>query len=112
MEVELEVNEVINTVNEYSTNDLESIQKKIEKLQKIHQIEILRILHNYSIKNKISNNDLLNENNYGVFVNLTEIPSNIIKELENYIKYVDTQENHLDLIENQKEKYKTKYFAK
>ena len=111
MEVELE-NEVINNANEYSTNELECIQKKIENLQKIHQIEILRILHNYSMKNKISNRDMLNENNYGVFVNLTEISSNIIKELENYINYVVKQENHLDLIENQKENYKTKYFAK
>jgi hypothetical protein len=64
------------------------------------------------LDNKISDRDLvqqrgfnpfLNENNYGVHINLTELSNDDIIELKNYINYVNTQENNLKLLETQKD---------
>jgi hypothetical protein len=74
-------------------------------MNKFNQIEVLRILHK-------NNNVTLNENKYGVHINLSELPKNIIDELSTYIKYVTTQELTLNSIEKQKEAYRNTYFSK
>ena len=55
----------------------------------IHQKEILRIL----IQEKNIN---LNENNNGTFVNLSELDNNVVNKLNNFISYVNNQEEHLN----------------
>ena len=91
--------------NEYSVNELNSIREKIENMNKFNQIEILRILG----KNK---DIILNENKYGVHVNLSELKDEILEELKIYIDYVNTQEIALHSIEKQKEDFKNIYFTK
>ena len=54
---------------------------KCEKMNIIHQKEILRIL-------KEEKNIRLNENNNGTFINLTELDSNIIISFEQLPKYM------------------------
>ena len=68
--------------NEY--DELNLIREKIESMPKFNQVEVLRIL---------SKDDtvILNENKYGTFINLTELPLEIIDNLKTYIKYVNTQ---------------------
>jgi hypothetical protein len=92
-------------VQEVDINELSLIRDKIEAMTKFNQVEVLRILNKHQ-------NVTLNENKYGVHINLTDLPSEIINELKIYINYVNTQEINLNNIEQQKENFKSIYFAK
>ena len=101
-------NELIKSVDEnnsFSVNELNHIREVIESMNKFNQIEILRILNNHS-------EIILNENKYGVHINLSELKKEIIDELIFFIKYVNTQETTLHQVEKQKENFKTIYFTK
>jgi hypothetical protein len=67
-----------------------------------HQIEILRIFKESDI--------LLNENNNGTFINLTELDNSIIDKLDKYISYVNEQETQLNEIENEKDRIQNTFF--
>lgn len=77
----------------------------IESMSKFNQVEILRILNNHS-------NITINENKYGIHINLTELNQTIINEIQIYIDYVKTQEVQLNQSEQQKESFKNIYFVK
>lgn len=94
MEVEIE---------EYDFNKLNNIREQIENMSKFNQIEVLRILTNYK-------HVIINENKYGIHINLSELSSNIINDLLLYIKYVNNQELYLNNAEKEKEKYKNTFF--
>ena len=64
---------------------LEQLREQIESLEKFHQTEILKILHEKVDK------DVLNENNNGTFVNLSSLTDDIINDLEIYLNYVNKQ---------------------
>ena len=81
---------------------LETIKSSIEKMNKHHQIEILRILSKQLCK--------LNENKSGVYINLTYITDEVIEELQKYIEYTKEQEETLITTEYQKEEFKTALF--
>ena len=74
-------------------------------MNKFNQIEILRILHKHATVS-------LNENKYGVHINLSELDKEIVNEIVLFIKYVNTQELALNSIEQQKEDYRNTYFSK
>ena len=95
----------IDNVNNFSINELNFIRKTIENMNKFNQIEVLRILSKHD-------NITLNENKYGVHVNLSELKKEYIDELNVYIKYVNAQEITLNAFEQQKEDYKNTYFSK
>ena len=101
----MEVSMTTNEINNYSVSELNYIRETIEHMNKFNQVEILRILSSHS-------NVTLNENNYGIHINLSELDKDIINELSVYINYVNTQEKTLNLVEKQKEDYKNTYFAK
>lgn len=91
--------------NNYSVQELNVIRDKIEQMTKFNQVEVLRILN----KNK---NIILNENKYGIHVNLSEVSNSVVEELKNYVNYVMMQEKTLNIDEQQKEMFKIKYFSK
>ena len=93
------------TGNNFSVSELNYIRETIENMNKFNQIEVLRILNRH-------NDVTLNENKYGVHINLTDLDKNIINELALYIKYVNAQEIALNSIEQQKEDYRNTYFSK
>jgi hypothetical protein len=95
----------LNEVNEYTISELNYIRDSIEQMNKFNQIEILRILSKHS-------DVVLNENKYGVHINLTELPKKVVDELNLYIHYVNTQEITLGKVEKQKEEFKNTYFTK
>ena len=95
----------INNNNNFSINELNFIRKTIENMNKFNQIEVLRILNKHK-------EVILNENKYGVHINLSELNEEIINEINVYIKYVNTQEQTLNSIEKQKENYRNAYFSK
>jgi len=90
---------------EYSTSELNNIRDQIENMNKFNQIELLRILNTH-------NNNMINENKYGIHVNLTEVESTVIHKLQTYMNYVNTQENTLNELEKQQEDCKNTYFTK
>jgi hypothetical protein len=101
----MEVSVSTNDINNMSVSELNYIRDSIENMNKFNQIEVLRILHN-------NKNVTLNENKYGVHINLSELYQEILDELVTYINYVNTQEITLNNIEQQKEDYKNTYFSK
>ena len=80
------------------------IKERIELMNKHHQIEVLRIL-------KQNSNVVLNENNNGVFINLTEQDDNVMKQLEDFLNYVDVQQKHLHTIEHKQEQIEQEFFS-
>ena len=101
----MEISVSTNDINNYSVSELNYIRESIENMNKFNQIEVLRILHN--------NKDVtLNENKYGVHINISELKKEILDELLVYINYVNTQEKTLHNIEKEKENYKNIFFEK
>jgi len=85
---------------------LEYIRQQIELMSKHNQIEVLRLL------NDSTENVMLNENNYGVFINLSDLSDNLLEKINIYIEYWKKQENNLKHIEHKKQTYKTIFFSK
>lgn len=83
--------------------EINHIKEKIENMDKLHQIEVLRIL-------KKDKNAVLNENNNGIFVNISYLDNNTIESLIKYIEYVDNQTVNIESIENQKYMIETTFF--
>jgi hypothetical protein len=90
---------------DYDFNKTNSIRESIENMSKFNQIEILRILIKHT-------EVIINENKYGIHINLSDIKFNILDELLIYVNYVTKQETELNNIEKQKESYKNIYFLK
>lgn len=84
-------------------DDLIRIKTSIEKMNKFHQIGVLKLL---SSREGLT----VNENNNGVFINLSDLDTETLHELSNYIHYVNEQESDLNQHEEKKEKYKTVFF--
>jgi hypothetical protein len=80
------------------------IKERIEALTKHHQIEALRML------SKIKT-ITMNENNNGVFINLTEQDDNVMKQLEDFLHYVDVQQKHLHNIEDKQDQIEQEFFS-
>jgi len=91
--------------NNYDYTTINTMREQIENMSKFNQIEILRIL----TKNK---DVIINENKYGIHINLSELSPMTLDELMVYIKYVNTQEIYLNNAEKEKEKYKNTFFLK
>ena len=81
---------------------LDKFKNSIEKLDKSHHIEIGNILK--------KNNIALNENNNGIFINLTSIPKNIIDKIAEYIDFVKKQEILVNDDEKLKQNLENTYF--
>lgn len=82
---------------------LENIKNTIEKMDKSSQIEILKIFKKYP-------NVKLNGNKSGVFINLSYLSSDIINEIDQYLNYIDEQENTLQQVESQKKEFHKTFF--
>ena len=91
--------EIINTL------ELNQVREIIENMSKFNQIEILRILSKHA-------SIIMNENKYGIHINLFDLKPEILNELKTYINYVNKQEIQLHKIEQQKESFINTYFPK
>jgi hypothetical protein len=98
MEVSVETDEI-------NILELNSMRDTLESMSKFNQVEVLRILSKHK-------EVMLNENKYGVHINLSDLKGEIIDELKKYINYVNTQEIALHQVEQQKETFKNIYFTK
>lgn len=82
---------------------IETLKNQIQRLDKINQIEILKILKDFP-------NIKLNENKSGVFINLSFLPEEAVSAMEIYMKYVTRQEKELEEQEYQKKEFKETFF--
>ena len=101
----MEITMSTNDVNNFSVSELNYIRDAVENMNKFNQIEILRILNNHK-------DVTINENKYGIHINLSDLKKELLEELNVYIKYVNTQEVALHQVEKEKETYKNTYFTK
>ena len=105
MELELEKDNFELEDESFDINKINSMRDAIENMSKFNQIEVLRILTRHKSVH-------INENKYGIHINLSELKSVILNELYVYINYVNKQEIELYNTEKQKETYKNTYFIK
>ena len=86
----------------YSKDELFSIQQRIEQLPVDTQLEVLKILKKENV--------VLNNNNNGIFVNLSFYKdSPLIDKLNEFLEYTDKQEQFINIIEDKKTEIKNKY---
>ena len=78
--------------------DLDAIKLKVEMMDKVNQIQILKILKD--------NNITITENKNGIFVNLSGLDDNVINKIIQYINHYETQEIDFNKQENIKDQYK------
>jgi len=95
---EMSEEEIINEINK-----LYKMRYNIQNMNKSNQVEILRILHKYNIT--------INENKYGIHINMTELKSDVINALQMYIDYINKQEIELNNLEKEQENYIKTFFT-
>lgn len=83
--------------------NLNYIRDIIENMPRQNHLDVLKILVKYE-------DVVINSNRSGIRVNLSGLKQNVIEDLVNYIKYIQAQENALNIDEKQKETYKSVYF--
>lgn len=84
--------------------ELTQVRDCIEKMTKFNQIEVLRILNSH-------NEVTINENRYGIHVNLSDLNPDVVEKLVSFVSYVNTQEKVLNQDEREKEEIKNNYFS-
>jgi hypothetical protein len=84
-------------------NELLYIQNSISGMDKMNHLKILQIL--------VRHNTELNENKYGIHVNITNCPVDTIKEIKDFIVNNEKQEEMLNSMEHIKQDVKDKYFS-
>lgn len=90
-------------MNRLDTDLIITLKNNIENLNKFHQIEILKIF-NQDIPN------MVNENNNGVFINLVDLSETLYNKLNEYINYVNVQQDQLTSIEEEKINIENEFF--
>ena len=85
-----------------NNKELLVIRDEIEKMEKIHQVHILKIFK----KNNID----FTENSNGIFVNMSILSKDILNDIRSYIKYVNLQQKQLNKVEQDKERYKKEFY--
>ena len=82
---------------------LDQVKELVEKMNKHHQIEILKLIHkDPSIK--------INENKNGIYINLAYLPEVVLQDICKYIEYTEQQESSLNTLEVQKNEFKNAFF--
>jgi len=83
--------------------DLEDLKKTIESLSKEQHIEVLKIIHEFAPAT-------INENKSGIYINMAFLKQDTVEKLNQYIAYIQDQEQMLKPFECQKEDFKNAFF--
>ena len=87
-----------------TTQKLEDLKQKIERMTKTNQIEVLKILRNDTAV-------VLNENKSGIYVNLSFLTAQTLGQMNEFVDYVCEQEHTLMTVELQKDIFKNEFFS-
>ena len=83
--------------------NVQDMKERIEIMPKHYQIEIGKIL--------IGQHQIIyNENQNGIFINLSNVSFEILEKIQKYIDYVNLQESQLNQTEQQKDELKDMFF--
>lgn len=82
--------------------DLKKLRDIIQQLEKIHQLYILNLIMKRTVP--------FTENSNGIFINMSVIDEDVLEEIQEYLKYVELQENQLEDDEVLKANYKKSLF--
>jgi len=79
--------------------NIKKIRDKIESINSIQHKSIFRIFKKHNVQ--------YSENKNGIFINLSEVNENILKEINNYLNYLQKQEQVICKIESEKNNMKS-----
>tara|TARA_B100001778_G_scaffold331458_1_gene335893 strand:+ start:718 stop:996 length:279 start_codon:yes stop_codon:yes gene_type:complete len=82
--------------------ELTALRDNIENLEKHQHLQIVRIIQ----KNNID----FTENRNGIFLNMKDLNKKTMKEITQYLKYIEIQQKQLDTDENIKKTYANNFF--
>ena len=85
-----------------NSQNLIYIRDTIQKMNKVHHIKFFEILKN--------NNIPYSENRNGIFFNMNLIDSKIVSQINDYINYVEKQEDNLKQTEKLKNVLEKEFF--
>ena len=83
--------------------EIVALKDRIELLPKQYHLEIARII--------VDTSTPFNENQNGMFVNLSNVSPAVLKKLEQYLEYIELQERELRVDEVQKNDLKGEFFS-
>jgi hypothetical protein len=83
--------------------EIVALKDRLELLPKQYHLEIARII--------VATNTPFNENQNGVFVNLSNVAPAVLEKLVQYVEYVELQERELCVDESQKNDLKDEFFS-
>jgi len=83
--------------------NVQDMKERIEIMPKHYQIEIGKILIG-------QHQTIYNENQNGIFINLSNVSYEILEKVQKYIDYVNLQESQLNQTEQQKDELKDLFF--
>jgi len=85
--------------------DINAMKDRIEQMTKNYQIEIARLLIN-------THNIAYDENQNGLFINMAQMTEEVKTSMQQFIEYVDLQEQQLNADETEKDGLKDIFFKK
>lgn len=83
-------------MNKETYTKINHLKNTIENLPKENHVEIFKILHKHNVQ--------YSENKNGIFINLIEVSPVIIHEIDQYVKYLEEQNNEIKKFEIKKSK--------
>ena len=83
--------------------EIVALKDRLELLPKQYHLEIARII--------VETRTPFNENQNGVFVNLSNVAPDVLDKLVHYVEYVELQERELRVDESQKSDLKDEFFS-
>jgi hypothetical protein len=85
--------------------NINAMKDRIEQMSKNYQIEIARLLIN-------THNIAYDENQNGLFINMAQMTEEVKTSMQQFIEYVDLQEQQLNAGETEKDGLKDIFFKK
>jgi len=79
------------------------LKDKLEKMNKSQQIELARMLiQEYRVT--------YDENQNGIFINMSELPPSILEKIRSFLKYIELQEENITNVEREMNGLKDTFF--
>lgn len=82
------------TISNVDEETLSNLKNKIERLDKSKHIELFGRLQKKNV--------MYTENRNGIFINMNDIPSEIVKDMIHYTEYLETQDDIMNSLEKKK----------
>lgn len=94
----------MNNKKSVNIEELKELRQKIDTVDEIHHYKIFEIIKN----NKMN----YSKNKNGVFINMNQMSKETLKDIENYLIYINKQEKTFSDVENIKKEFKRDFFDK